>query len=241
MMRLDKYICKTLGLSRTEAKKIIKKGILVENKLIRDVSIKIDESKDKVYVEGKLLTYNKYVYFMMNKPQNVISATEDNLSRTVIDLLKIEDKILSPFPVGRLDKDTEGLIFLTNDGELAHLLLSPKKNIDKKYYVEVDNRISEKNVIEFYNGIRLEDGYLCKSAQLEIIETTESFSKAFITISEGKFHQIKRMMQAINCKVTYLKRLSIGSLILDNSLELGAYRSLTEKEIKNLNKDCRRD
>lgn len=241
MMRLDKYICKTLGLSRTEAKKIIKKGILVENKLIRDVSIKIDESKDKVYVEGKLLTYNKYVYFMMNKPQNVISATEDNLSRTVIDLLKIEDKILSPFPVGRLDKDTEGLIFLTNDGELAHLLLSPKKNIDKKYYVEVDNSISEKNVIEFYNGIRLEDGYLCKSAQLEIIETTESFSKAFITISEGKFHQIKRMMQAINCKVTYLKRLSIGSLILDNSLELGAYRSLTEKEIKNLNKDCRRD
>lgn len=178
---------------------------------------------------------------MMNKPQNVISATEDNLSRTVIDLLKIEDKILSPFPVGRLDKDTEGLIFLTNDGELAHLLLSPKKNIDKKYYVEVDNSISEKNVIEFYNGIRLEDGYLCKSAQLEIIETTESFSKAFITISEGKFHQIKRMMQAINCKVTYLKRLSIGSLILDNSLELGAYRSLTEKEIKNLNKDCRRD
>lgn len=241
MMRLDKYICKTLGLSRTEAKKIIKKGILVENKLIRDVSIKIDESKDKVYVEGKLLTYNKYVYFMMNKPQNVISATKDNLSRTVIDLLKIEDKILSPFPVGRLDKDTEGLIFLTNDGELAHLLLSPKKNIDKKYYVEVDNSISEKNVIEFYNGIRLEDGYLCKSAQLEIIETTESFSKAFITISEGKFHQIKRMMQAINCKVTYLKRLSIGSLILDNSLELGAYRSLTEKEIKNLNKDCRRD
>lgn len=240
MMRLDKYICKTLGLSRAEAKKIIKKGILVENERIIDGSIKIDENKDKVYVDGKLLTYNEYVYFMMNKPKNVISSTEDSISRTVIDLLKVEDKILSPFPVGRLDKDTEGLIFLTNDGELAHLLLSPRKNIDKKYYVEVDNSISEKNIIEFFNGIRLEDGYLCKSAKLEVIETTENFSKAFITISEGKFHQIKRMMQAINCKVTYLKRISIGSLILNDDLELGSYRPLTESEIKNLNKDCRR-
>lgn len=235
-MRLDKFISTTTTLSRAEAKKIIKKGILINDILIKSSDYKVDENKDIVIVNGSRLVYQKYVYIMMNKPQNVISATEDITDKTVVDVLKDKDRIHKVFPVGRLDKDTEGLMLLTNDGELAHKLISPKKDVEKKYYVEVTGELKEEYLELVKDGLVLDDGYKCKSARLEILESSKDKSCANIYITEGKFHQVKRMMKALETTVTYLKRLSIGSLILDESLKLGEYRYLTDKELKKLNK-----
>lgn len=235
-MRLDKFISTTTTLSRAEAKKIIKKGILINDILIKSSDYKVDENNDIVIVNGSRLVYQKYVYIMMNKPQNVISATEDMTDKTVVDVLKDKDRIHKVFPVGRLDKDTEGLMLLTNDGELAHKLISPKKDVEKKYYVEVTGELKEEYLELVKDGLVLDDGYKCKSARLEILESSKDRSCANIYITEGKFHQVKRMMKALETTVTYLKRLSIGSLILDESLKLGEYRYLTDKELKKLNK-----
>ena len=235
-MRLDKFISTTTTLSRAEAKKIIKKGILINDILIKSSDYKVDENKDIVIVNGSRLVYQKYVYIMMNKPQNVISATEDMTDKTVVAVLKDKDRIHKVFPVGRLDKDTEGLMLLTNDGELAHKLISPKKDVEKKYYVEVTGELKEEYLELVKDGLVLDDGYKCKSARLEILESSKDKSCANIYITEGKFHQVKRMMKALETTVTYLKRLSIGSLILDESLKLGEYRYLTDKELKKLNK-----
>ena len=235
-MRLDKFISTTTMLSRAEAKKIIKKGILINDILIKSSDYKVDENNDIVIVNGSRLVYQKYVYIMMNKPQNVISATEDMTDKTVVDVLKDKDRIHKVFPVGRLDKDTEGLMLLTNDGGLAHKLISPKKDVEKKYYVEVTGELKEEYLELVKDGLVLDDGYKCKSARLEILESSKDKSCANIYITEGKFHQVKRMMKALETTVTYLKRLSIGSLILDESLKLGEYRYLTDKELKKLNK-----
>ena len=235
-MRLDKFISTTTTLSRAEAKKIIKKGILINDILIKSSDYKVDENKDIVIVNGSRLVYQKYVYIMMNKPQNIISATEDMTDKTVVDVLKDKDRIHKVFPVGRLDKDTEGLMLLTNDGELAHKLISPKKDVEKKYYVEVTGELKEEYLELVKDGLVLDDGYKCKSARLEILESSKDKSCANIYITEGKFHQVKRMMKALETTVTYLKRLSIGLLILDESLKLGEYRYLTDKELKKLNK-----
>lgn len=235
-MRLDKFISTTTTLSRAEAKKVIKKGILINDKLIKTPDYKIDEFKDQVIVNGNRLVYQKYVYIMMNKPQNVISATEDAIDKTVVDLLEGKDRIYKVFPVGRLDKDTEGLMLLTNDGELAHKLISPKKDVEKKYYVEVSGELKEEHLELVKDGLVIDEGYKCKSARLEILESSKVKSIANIYITEGKFHQVKRMMKALGTTVTYLKRLSIGTLELDKTLKLGEYRYLTDKEIKNLNK-----
>ena len=235
-MRLDKFISTTTTLSRAEAKKIIKKGILINDILIKSSDYKVDENNDIVIVNGSRLVYQKYVYIMMNKPQNVISATEDMIDKTVVDILKDKDRIHKVFPVGRLDKDTEGLMLLTNDGELAHKLISPKKDVEKKYYVEVIGELKEEYLELVKDGLVLDDGYKCKSARLEILESSKDKSCANIYITEGKFHQVKRMMKALETTVTYLKRLSIGSLILDESLKLGEYRYLTDKELKKINK-----
>ena len=233
-MRLDKFISTTTTLSRAEAKKIIKKGILINDILIKSSDYKVDENNDIVIVNGSRLVYQKYVYIMMNKPQNVISATEDMIDKTVVDILKDKDRIHKVFPVGRLDKDTEGLMLLTNDGELAHKLISPKKDVEKKYYVEVIGELKEEYLELVKDGLVLDDGYKCKSARLEILESSKDKSCANIYITEGKFHQVKRMMKALGCEVTYLKRLSIGDLVLDETLELGKYRYLTEQELKKL-------
>lgn len=233
-MRLDKFLTLCTNMTRTEAKKIIKKGILVNDNVIKKIDYKLDETKDKVFFNGKELIYQKDIYIMLNKPKGYVSATKDNLHQTVIDLIKQEDKILDIFPVGRLDKDTEGLLLITSDGALAHKLLSPKKDIDKKYYVEVDGILTQATVDKFLNRIVIDDGYLCKPSTLEIIEARLEKSKAYITISEGKFHQIKRMMKAVGLNVTYLKRLSMSSLVLDENLELGSYRYLTQEEINQL-------
>ena len=235
-MRLDKFISATTTLSRAEAKKIIKKGILINDILVKSPDYKIDEINDQVIVNGNRLFYQKYVYIMMNKPQNVISATEDAIDKTVVDLLEEKDRIYKVFPVGRLDKDTEGLMLLTNDGNLAHKLISPKKDVEKKYYVEVSGELKEEHLSLVKEGLVIDEGYKCKSARLEALESSKVKSIANIYITEGKFHQVKRMMKALGTTVTYLKRLSIGTLELDKNLKLGAYRYLTDKEIKNLNK-----
>lgn len=235
-MRLDKFISTTTTLSRAEAKKVIKKGILINDKLIKTPDYKIDEFKDKVIVNGNRLVYQKYVYIMMNKPKDTVSATEDVIERTVVDILRDEDRIYKVFPVGRLDKDTEGLMLLTNDGELAHKLISPKKDVEKKYYVEVSGELKNEHLKIIKEGVILEDGYRCRPARLEILHSSEGNSKANIFITEGKFHQVKRMMKSLGATVTYLKRLSIGSLKLDENLKLGEYRYLTDDELSKLTK-----
>ena len=235
-MRLDKFISTTTTLSRAEAKKIIKKGILINDILIKSPDYKVDEFNDQVIVNGNRLVYQKYVYIMMNKPKDTVSATEDAIERTVVDILRDEDRIYKVFPVGRLDKDTEGLMLLTNDGELAHKLISPKKDVEKKYYVEVSGELKNEHLKIIKEGVILEDGYRCKPARLEILDSSEGNSKANIFITEGKFHQVKRMMKSLGATVTYLKRLSIGSLKLDENLKLGEYRYLTDDELNKLTK-----
>ena len=235
-MRLDKFISTTTTLSRAEAKKIIKKGILINDILIKSPDYKVDEFNDQVIVNGNRLVYQKYVYIMMNKPKNTVSATEDAIERTVVDILRDEDRIYKVFPVGRLDKDTEGLMLLTNDGELAHKLISPKKDVEKKYYVEVSGELKNEHLKIIKEGVILEDGYRCRPARLEILHSSEGNSKANIFITEGKFHQVKRMMKSLGTTVTYLKRLAIGSLILDENLKLGEYRYLTDDELNKLTK-----
>ena len=235
-MRLDKFISTTTTLSRAEAKKIIKKGILINDILIKSPDYKVDEFNDQVIVNGNRLVYQKYVYIMMNKPKNTVSATEDEIERTVVDILRDEDRIYKVFPVGRLDKDTEGLMLLTNDGELAHKLIYPKKDVEKKYYVEVSGELKNEHLKIIKEGVILEDGYRCKPARLEILDSSEGNSKANIFITEGKFHQVKRMMKSLGTTVTYLKRLSIGSLKLDENLKLSEYRYLTDDELNKLTK-----
>ncbi|EOR23746.1 pseudouridine synthase [Niallia nealsonii AAU1] len=168
---------------------------------------------------------------MMNKPPGLISATEDTREETVIDILQIEDSVYNPFPVGRLDKDTEGLLLLTNDGKLAHQLLSPKKHVPKTYFAVIRGEVGEGDIAAFKKGVVLDDGYLTKPGDLVILKAGET-SDIELTISEGKFHQVKRMFESVGKKVIYLKRISMGPLELDESLELGEYRELTEEEVE---------
>ncbi|EOI6342961.1 pseudouridine synthase [Listeria monocytogenes] len=227
-MRLDKLLSHTGFGSRKEVKPLLKSGAVVVNGTIqKDSKTQVNPDKDQITVHGTPVVYQEFVYFMLHKPQNVVSATEDNVSETVIDLLAQEDTLTDPFPVGRLDKDTEGLLIITNDGTLAHNLLSPKKHIDKTYYAKIDGDITAADVEAFAAGIELDDGYTCKPASLEIITPNE----INVTIQEGKFHQVKRMFAARGKTVSYLKRISMGNLQLDESLELGEYRPLTEAEL----------
>ncbi|HAB0008573.1 TPA_asm: 16S rRNA pseudouridine(516) synthase [Listeria monocytogenes] len=227
-MRLDKLLSHTGFGSRKEVKPLLKSGAVVVNGTIqKDSKTQVNPDKDQITVHGTPVVYQEFVYFMLHKPQNVVSATEDNVSETVIDLLAQEDTLTDPFPVGRLDKDTEGLLIITNDGTLAHNLLSPKKHIDKTYYAKIDGDVTLADVESFAAGIELDDGYTCKPASLEIITPNE----INVTIQEGKFHQVKRMFAARGKTVSYLKRISMGNLQLDESLELGEYRPLTEAEL----------
>ncbi|TYU96499.1 rRNA pseudouridine synthase [Listeria monocytogenes] len=227
-MRLDKLLSHTGFGSRKEVKPLLKSGAVVVNGTIqKDSKTQVNPDKDQITVHGTPVVYQEFVYFMLHKPQNVVSATEDNVSETVIDLLAQEDTLTDPFPVGRLDKDTEGLLIITNDGTLAHNLLSPKKHIDKTYYAKIDGDVTAADVEAFAAGIELDDGYTCKPASLEIITPNE----IKVTIQEGKFHQVKRMFAARGKSVSYLKRISMGNLQLDESLALGEYRPLTEAEL----------
>lgn len=232
-LRIDKMIS-NVGLgSRKQIKQDAKQGQIKINDVIeKDSSKIIDTDIDVVKYKGEIVRYVQYIYLMMNKPKGVVSATEDNHDKTVIDLLNDEDKFYEPFPVGRLDKDTEGLLLLTNDGQLAHNLLSPKKHVDKTYYAEVEEEVTEDDVTSFAEGVLLtNENYKTLPAKLEIIEAGYP-STCYVTIKEGKFHQVKRMFNAVNNEVIYLKRLSMGPIKLDESLKLGEYRHLSEDELK---------
>lgn len=233
--RLDKILSQMGIATRSELKKIAKQGrIKVNQKVVKDTSQHVDPVIDDIEVDGQVIKYEPYIYLMMHKPPGVISATEDMRDRTVVDLLAAAEQHFQPFPVGRLDKDTEGLLLLTNDGKLAHQLLSPRKHVDKTYYAKVDGRVGDEVVAAFANGVELDDGYVTMPAKLEILAVEDAESEIHVTIQEGKFHQVKRMFQAVGRQVTYLKRLRMGSLVLDPKLPLGEYRALTEEELREL-------
>lgn len=229
-MRLDNFLNKALNVSRSEASKIIKnKQITINDKVVVKKDTYIDEQKDIIKYNNQIIEYKEFIYIMLNKPKGYLSATKDAKDKTVIDLIDIKREI---FPVGRLDKDTEGLMLLTNNGKYAHFLTSPNHHVIKKYYVEVEKEILEDEIKLFCNGLEIRDGkdelYITKDANLELITDRT----CYVYISEGKFHQIKRMFEKINNKVLYLKRVKFGDIELDETLELGQYRELTEEEIK---------
>lgn len=232
--RLDKVISNMGYGTRKEVKLMTKRGeVTVNGDMVKDSSIHVNPYEDEIIVSGERVVYKKYVYLMMNKPPGVISATEDKIVETVIDILEYEDKIFKPAPVGRLDKDTEGLLLITNDGELNHKLLSPKNHVPKKYYADINGKVDENDIKEFEKGVVLDDGYKTLSSKLKVLESGE-ISKIEVIIYEGKYHQVKRMFEAIGKKVVYLKRLEMGPLKLDKDLELGEYRDLTDEEVSML-------
>ena len=225
-MRLDKYLSEMGAGSRSDLKKAIRAGrVTVNGSVIRDASIHVRED-DEVRLDGEPVAYEEYVYYMLHKPAGVISATEDKRQQTVLDLID-ERQRKGLFPVGRLDRDTEGLLLITNDGELAHRLLSPKRHVDKVYFARLDGPVGEKEQKLFAEGLRVDETLTALPAALEILESADEVK---VTIREGKFHQIKRMFAAVGREVLYLKRVSMGPLSLDGSLETGAYRRLTEEE-----------
>ena len=236
MMRLDKYLCETGFGTRSQVKDLLKKGqVMVNGEVVKKPELKINETTDQILCQGKKASYQKNIYLMLHKPAGVVSATEDSREKTVLDLVRPEDRKNGLFPVGRLDKDTDGLLLLTDDGELAHRLLSPKKHVDKTYYAKIDGQITEEHVKQFREGLDIGDEKKTLPAVLTIL-LSGPVSEIEVTIHEGRFHQIKRMFEAVGCKVTYLKRLSMGSLVLDETLQLGEYRPLTEAELKGLTK-----
>lgn len=232
-MRLDKFLCDTAGLTRTEAKNAVKKGqIAVNGQVQKAADFKVKENTDTVTFQGKPLSYAAFHYYMLHKPAGVITATEDKKESTVMDILR-EEKVKNLFPVGRLDKDTEGLLLVTDDGELAHNLLSPKKHVDKEYLVKVRDSISEEDCRKLSEGVDIGDEKPTAPAKVERVAEKE----ILLTIREGRFHQVKRMLQAVGNEVLYLKRLSMGSLRLPEDLEKGAYRPLSEEELYKIKGD----
>jgi len=229
-MRLDKLLANMGYGSRKDVKQLLKKNhVTVNHTIIKNGSVHVDPVKDVVEVEGEQVIYREFIYIMMNKPQGYISATTDDRDRTVIDILSSNYHLYDPFPVGRLDKDTEGLLLITNDGRLAHDLTSPKKDIEKTYYAKIQGEVNETDQERFQQGVVLEDGYKAKPAKLDILNS-DTTSEIEVTITEGKYHQVKRMFEAVDKRVMYLQRQSMGPLYLDQSLKLGSYRELTEEE-----------
>ena len=233
MMRLDKFLTTMELGSRSQVKSLIKSGaISVNGTICKDADFKFDEKDAEITYNGKLIKYNRLQYIMLNKPQNVVSATQDNHDKTVLDLLHdVRKKDL--FPVGRLDKDTEGLLLITNDGELAHHLLSPKKHVDKTYLVGIEHSLTQEDICALEQGVDIGEEKQTLPAHVKVVDDTH----IHLTIHEGKFHQVKRMLQAVNNQVLSLKRISFGSLSLDETLSPGAYRELTSHEINSLKQD----
>jgi 16S rRNA pseudouridine516 synthase len=233
-MRIDKMLANLGYGSRKEVKGLLKKGaVKINGEIVKDAKEHIDPNQNVVTINGQEVVYKEFIYLMMNKPGGVISATEDNRDETVIDLLEMEDQVYEPFPVGRLDKDTEGLLLITNDGQLSHRLLSPKKHVPKTYFAVIEGEVTKEDILAFRNGVTLDDGYESKPGELVILKSG-LMSDIELTITEGKFHQVKRMFQAVGKRVVYLKRISMGSLKLDETLELGEYRELTDEELEEL-------
>lgn len=236
MQRLDKILASTGKWSRREAKLLVKQGrVLVDGRPAAGVEEKYDPTATPITVDGEDIGYRKFTWLMMHKPGGVLSATEDGRGETVLDLLPPELRRLGLFPVGRLDKDTEGLLLLTNDGELTHRLLSPRYHVDKRYLARVDGDLSPADVSAFAAGMTLPDGLVCLPAGLELLPQPRT---CIVTLREGKFHQVKRMLAACGAPVLYLKRLSMGPLTLPDDLPPGAYRLLTDEEISALYRVC---
>lgn len=237
LIRLDKYLSQMSAGSRSDVKNNIRKGrVLVNGTPNMKPEYKVDTDKDVIEYCGEKIAYSEYEYYMLNKPAGVVSATEDKKEKTVLDLI-CGSKRKDLFPAGRLDKDTEGLLIITNDGALAHELLSPKKHVDKTYYAQIDGIVTEEDICAFEKGIKISEDFTALPARLEIISTVkggsgEDTSEIMLTIHEGKFHQVKKMFEASGKKVTYLKRMSMGRLKLDESLPCGSFRRLTEDEIE---------
>ena len=230
MERLDKILAHMGFGTRREVKQLIKSGaVSVNGSIAADADLKIDPNADELCVNGKTVRYRKYIYLMLNKPQGFISATFDKRHRTVAELVPPELAHTEPFPVGRLDIDTEGLLIMTNDGDLAHRALSPKNHISKVYYAELDADFDEGDIEAFRDGIIIDGGYKTLPAVLE-----REGGGARVTIYEGKFHQIKQMFERRGKNVTYLKRVQMGGLPLDETLEPGEIREITEEELDSL-------
>ncbi|MCC0628490.1 MULTISPECIES: pseudouridine synthase [unclassified Clostridioides] len=230
--RIDKILSNLGYGSRSEIKKYCKQGsIVVNGSEVLNPGTQVDTENDEILFNGEEVIYREYIYLMMNKPDGYISATTDKYDPTVLDLINSSYLAFEPFPVGRLDKDTEGLLVLTNDGKLSHRVLSPKKHVPKTYYAKIDGVVTEEDVEAFAEGVVLDDGYKTMPSQLNILKSDDE-SEIELTIHEGKFHQVKRMFESVGKKVVYLKRLSMGNLKLDESLELGEYRELTDEEVK---------
>ena len=226
-IRLDKYLADMGVGSRRDVKSILKAGrVKVNSFTVTEAEAKIDTESDNVELDGKRIGYEEYRYYMLNKPAGVISATKDKLSDTVIEILKGENT-KDLFPVGRLDKDSEGLLIISNDGKFAHNVLSPAKHVDKTYYVRLDKKPNEEEISRIENGIDIGDDKPCLPAKVKVLSDDE----AYITISEGRFHQVKRMFSAVGINVTYLKRISMGALKLDENLAPGEYKKLSKEEI----------
>ena len=235
LMRLDKFLTE-MGLgTRSEVKKILKtKQITVNGEIVTKPETKVAPENDQISYKGEPVTYCEYEYYLFYKPAGCVTATEDQLHKTVMDYLT--DMVRSDlFPVGRLDIDTEGLLLITNDGALAHDLLSPAKHVEKTYYAVIDGVVTEKDVNSFENGVDIGEEKLTKPGKLRILKS-EPESEIELTITEGRFHQVKRMFEALGCRVVFLKRLSMGSLKLDPELKPGEYRPLTEEELELLGK-----
>jgi len=230
--RLDKVLSNYGFGSRKELKEAFKTGqVLVDGNVAKDPGLHVDPEKSEIVINGDKLCYKKYIYLMMNKPQGVISATEDNVHKTVLDLVPLEYEHFELFPAGRLDIDTEGFVLLTNDGQLAHDILAPKKHVPKRYYAKIEGVVTQEDMASFKEGVVLEDGYKSLPAELEII-TSDEISVIEISIVEGKFHQIKRMFEAVDKKVIFLKRLQMGGLRLDENLKPGELRELRDGELE---------
>ena len=235
-MRLDKFLVACAVGSRTEVKNFLKTGrVTVNGKKEKSAKLQIDEGTDEIRFDGEKLDYEEFVYYMMNKPQGVISATEDPKHKTVLDLLDDYARAKEVFPVGRLDIDTHGLLLLTNDGKLAHALLSPKRHVDKTYLVQAKGIMTDADVETFSQGIPLKD-FTCQPAKLELvsIDTEKDQSLVRVTIAEGKFHQVKRMVAYCGKEVVDLQRLNMGTLTLDEELKRGEWRRLSKEELEGL-------
>ncbi len=227
MMRLDKMVSDCTEFSRSEVRKLVQRGVVtVDGATAKRADEKVSEESE-IRIEGQKIVYRKFVYLMLNKPQGYLSATEDKVDPVVIDLLPAEFRPFEPFPIGRLDKDTEGLLLLTNDGQYAHSLSAPRKNIRKRYFAVLDKPAEEADIAAFLAGMTFKE-FTAKPARLEI---TADPCEVYIEISEGKFHQVKRMCEQVGKTVLFLKRISVGALQLDETLALGAIRELTPEEI----------
>ena len=229
-MRLDKYLSDATPYTRREIRGLVmRKAITVNGVTARSVDMKVNETDDTICVNGTRVLYRKFIYLMLNKPQGYLSATEDDRDPVVVDLLPEELKHFAPFPVGRLDKDTEGLLLLTNDGQFDHELMSPRKNLCKRYYAELDLPATTEDIEQFAAGMEFKE-FTAKPARLEIDPNDPR--KVYVEISEGKYHQVKRMCERVGKTVLFLKRVAIGNLPLDETLECGKVRELTPEELK---------